>query len=99
LWLYERSLGIVLLLLFALSFIGHAFGGLSDFVEEQVAHGGLPPTLRDYLTSSRFWFESFQNWQSEFLAIAAMVWLSVYLRQRGSPESKPVHAPHDETGR
>ena len=97
--LYERSLGIVLVLLFALSFIGHAFGGLSDFVEEQVAHGGPAPTLGDYLTSSRFWFESFQNWQSEFLSIAAMVWLSVYLRQRGSPESKPVHAPHGETGR
>jgi hypothetical protein len=46
-----------------------------------------------------FWFESFQNWQSEFLAIAAMVWLAVYLRQRWSPESKPVHAAHDETGR
>jgi hypothetical protein len=49
--------------------------------------------------SSRFWFESFQNWQSEFLAIASMVWLAVYLRQRWSPESKPVHAPHAETGR
>ena len=47
----------------------------------------------------RFWFESFQNWQSEFLAIASMVWLAVYLRQRWSPESKPVHAPHSETGR
>jgi uncharacterized protein DUF6766 len=52
----------------------------------------------DYLMSARFWFESFQNWQSEFLAIASMVWLSVYLRQRWSPESKPVHAPHTETG-
>jgi membrane protein implicated in regulation of membrane protease activity len=48
---------------------------------------------------SWFWFESFQNWQSEFLAIASMVWLAVYLRQRWSPESKPVHAPHSETGR
>jgi hypothetical protein len=53
----------------------------------------------DYLFSARLWFESMQNWQSEFLAIAAMVWLSVYLRQRHSPESKPVHAPHDDTGR
>ena len=57
------------------------------------------PVFTDYLTSSRFWFESFQNWQSEFLAIASMVWLAVYLRQRWSPESKPVHAPHAETGR
>lgn len=61
---------------------------------------GLPsPTLIGYLRSSRLWFESMQNWQSEFLAIAAMVWLSVYLRQRHSPESKPVHAAHDDTGR
>ena len=52
----------------------------------------------DYLVSARFWFESFQNWQSEFLAIASMVWLAVYLRQRWSPESKPFHAPHAETG-
>jgi len=53
----------------------------------------------DYATSSRFWFESLQNWQSEFLSVGVMVWLAVYLRQRGSPESKPVHAPHAETGR
>ena len=51
-----------------------------------------------YLGNSRFWFESFQNWQSEFLAIASMVFLSIYLRQRGSPESKPVDAPHSHTG-
>ena len=57
------------------------------------------PGFTEYLTSSRLWFESFQNWQSEFLAIASMVWLGVYLRQQYSPESKPVHASHDETGR
>lgn len=51
-----------------------------------------------YLATTRFWFESFHNWQSEFLSIAAMVFLSVYLRQKGSPESKPVDAPHSETG-
>ncbi len=97
--LYERSLGLALFLLFLMSLMGHALGGFSDYVEDQMAHGGLQPTLSDYVASSRFWFESFQNWQSEFLAIAAMVWLSVYLRQKGSPESKPVHAPHAETGR
>ena len=63
------------------------------------ARSGRPGTLLDYATSSRFWFESLQNWQSEFLSVGAMVWLAVYLRQRGSPESKPVHAPHAETGR
>jgi hypothetical protein len=97
--LYEHSLGIAFLLLFVASLVGHARGGLAEYVEDQVAHGQPVPVISDYLTSSRFWFESFQNWQSEFLAIAAMVWLSVYLRQRGSPESKPVHAPHAETGR
>ena len=70
-----------------------------DISTDQVAHGQGRPTLGEYLVCARFWFESFQNWQSEFLAIAAMVWLSVYLRQRWSPESKPVHAAHDETGR
>ena len=54
--------------------------------------------MLDYIRSSQFWFESFQNWQSEFLAIAAMVVLSIHLRQRGSPESKPVDAPHSQTG-
>jgi Domain of unknown function (DUF6766) len=80
------------------SWSGHAWGGFSDFVDDELRHGRTSPHLAEYLWSSRFWFESFQNWQSEFLSIAAMVWLAVYLRQRYSPESKPVHAPHDETG-
>jgi hypothetical protein len=97
--LYEHSLGLAFVLLFLLSWVGHGVGGFVDYAEDQVQHSQPTPSLADYLTSSRFWFESFQNWQSEFLAIAAMVWLAVYLRQRGSPESKPVWAPHDETGR
>ena len=97
--LYEHSLGLAFVLLFLGSFVGHALGGYAEYASDQLSHQRPRPLLADYLTSSRFWFESFQNWQSEFLAIAAMVWLAVYLRQRGSPESKPVHAPHDETGR
>ncbi len=97
--LYENSLGLVFVVLFLLSWAGHAAGGFAESVEDQVAHGLGRSSWTEYLASPRFWFESFQNWQSEFLSIAAMVWLSVYLRQRGSPESKPVHAPHDETGR
>lgn len=97
--LYERSLGLALLLLFLLSWVGHALGGWADYRADQQAHGQPAGPLADYLTSSRFWFESLQNWQSEFLAVAAMVWLAVYLRQRGSPESKPVHAAHADTGR
>jgi hypothetical protein len=96
---YEHSLGLAFVLLFLLSWAGHAAGGFADYAAEQAAHHQPPTAFTDYLSSSRFWFESFQNWQSEFLAIASMVWLAVYLRQRWSPESKPVHAPHDETGR
>ena len=97
--LYEHSLGLAFVLLFVLSWIGHAVGGFLEFADDRAAHGAPSPAFVDYLSSSRFWFESFQNWQSEFLAIAAMAWLAVYLRQRWSPESKPVHTPHDETGR
>jgi len=97
--LYEYSLGLAFVGLFLLAWAGHALGGFREFADDSVAHGGPTPTFEEYLRSARFWFESFQNWQSEFLAIAAMVWLAVYLRQRYSPESKPVHAPHAETGR
>ena len=97
--LYEHSLGLAFVLLFVIAWIGHAIGGFAEYASDEVMHGQPPPEVTDYLTSARFWFESFQNWQSEFLAIASMVWLAVYLRQRWSPESKPVHAPHHETGR
>jgi hypothetical protein len=97
--LYEHSLGLAFIVLFLISWVGHAAGGYAEYAADQVEHGQVRPVLADYLVSPRFWFESFQNWQSEFLAIAAMVWLAVYLRQRWSPESKPVHAAHDETGR
>jgi hypothetical protein len=96
---YEHSLGLALFLLFVASWGGHVLGGWAEYGEAQTLHGEAVPSLLEYVTSSRFWFESFQNWQSEFLSVAAMIWLSVYLRQRRSPESKPVHAPHSETGR
>jgi hypothetical protein len=95
---YEHSLSLVFLLLFLVSFVLHAVGGARAHNAEQLRHGGKAVTLSEYLGTSQFWFESFQNWQSEFLALVAMVFFSVWLRQRGSPESKPVHAPHDETG-
>jgi hypothetical protein len=96
--LYEHSLGLAFVLLFLGSWVGHAAGGYAVYAADQAEHGQARPSFTAYLSSARFWFESFQNWQSEFLAIASMVWLAVYLRQRWSPESKPVHAPHDETG-
>jgi hypothetical protein len=96
---YEHSLGLAFVLLFLISWVGHALGGFAEYAADQVTHHQPRPVFTDYLTSARFWFESFQNWQSEFLAIASMVYLAVYLRQRWSPQSKPVHAPHAETGR
>jgi hypothetical protein len=96
--IYENSLGIALLAIFVFSFVLHAIGGAEAYSQEQVEHGEASVSTLQYLGTSRMWFESFQNWQSEFLAIGAMVVLSIYLRQRGSPESKPVAAPHTKTG-
>jgi hypothetical protein len=95
---YENSLSIALLLLFLFSFIAHAIGGAREYSQEQIAHGGHAVSTIEFLRTSEFWFQSFQNWQSEFLAVFSIVVLSVFLRQRGSPESKPVAAPHTETG-
>jgi hypothetical protein len=100
-WLtvYAHSLTIALFLLFLASVVLHAVGGVREYNADQLAHGQAPESLVRYLGSSTFWFESLQNWQSEFLSLAVMIVLSVFLRQRGSPESKPVHHPHSETGR
>ena len=95
---YEHSLAGLFFALFLGSWLLHAVGGARAYSEEELAHGGSPVTVAEYVTTSQFWFESFQNWQSEFLAVAAIVGASVYLRERGSPESKPVAAPHDDTG-
>src|SRR4030095_2571073 len=97
--LYEHSLGLAFVCLFLMAWVGHALGGFVEYAADQRTHGQPASSLTDYLLSARLWFESFQNWQSEFLAIASMVWLAVYLRQRWSPESTPVAAPHAETGR
>jgi uncharacterized protein DUF6766 len=96
--LYENSLSLTFLLLFLISFGLHAAGGTSLYNEQQLEHGAGAVTIAQYMTTSQFWFESFQNWQSEFLSLTAIVVLSIYLRQRGSPESKPVDAPHCQTG-
>ena len=92
--IYARSLTIAFLLMFLVSWILHAIGGAWAYSEDQVAHGLAPVTLLEFISRSEFWFQSFQNWQSEFLAIFAMVVLSVFLRQKDSAESKPVAAPH-----
>jgi hypothetical protein len=96
--LYENSLSIAFAMLFLASFALHGASGVVEFNEDRAAHGEPPATTLEYMASSTFWFESFQNWQSEFLSLAAMVGFSIFLRQRGSPESKPVDAPLWETG-
>ena len=95
-WTYGHSLGIVLMLLFIASFAMHWIFSAKEAATEALLHGEQSLSVTQYLGSSQLWFESFQNWQSEFLSIGAMVYLSVYLRQRGSPESKAVETPHDE---
>lgn len=95
---YEHSLSILFFALFLGSMAVHAIGGTGAYNEEQQSHGEPTVGILQYIGTSRFWFESFQNWQSEFLAVAVLVGASVYLREKGSPESKPVAEPHYETG-
>lgn len=96
---YQNSLSLALFLLFVISFILHLSGSVGESCRDNLMHGRTCSTMIEHLGSSTFWFESFQNWQSEFLSIAVVVVLSVFLRQKGSPESKPVHAPHAKTGK
>jgi|SRR5688572_20435244 len=96
--LYENSLSLVLGTLFLASLALHALTGVEEYNSELRDHGEPAVSVFGYAGSSQFWFESFQNWQSEFLAVGALTVLSIWLRQRGSPESKPVHAPHSKTG-
>ena len=98
LWLYSHSLSITFLLMFLASFFIHALGGASEYSDDQQAHGQPGVTVVQYMGTSKFWFESMQNWQSEFLSLLAMVVLSIFLREKGSAESKPVAAPHWEHG-
>jgi hypothetical protein len=92
--LYEHSLSIALFALFLISFTGHVVGGARLYNEDRAEHGQAALSTIEYLGIARFWFESFQNWQSEFLAVFTIVFLSIWLREKGSPESKPVATPH-----
>jgi len=96
--LYENSLAALFFVLFAASIALHAVGGARAFSADQQSHGQPAVSLWGFVHTSQFWFQSFQNWQSEFLAVAVIVGGSVYLRQRGSAESKPVAEPHQTTG-
>jgi hypothetical protein len=96
--LYRHSLSLAFAALFLLSFALHAIGGAREYSSEQIQFGQQPVSTWEFLGTSEFWFQSLQNWQSEFLAVVSIVVLSIWLRQKGSPESKPVDAPHSQTG-
>ncbi|HET9638433.1 MAG TPA: DUF6766 family protein [Allosphingosinicella sp.] len=97
-WLYAHSLGLALFTLFLLSFGLHWWHSAKSAAQEALEHGETPLGPIAYLADPQLWFESFQNWQSEFLSTAVLVVLSIWLRQRESPESKAVAAPHEATG-
>jgi hypothetical protein len=96
--LYEHSFALVLFAIFLACFAIHAIGGAAEYDAEQLAHGEQPVSVLGFMATSQFWFQSFQNWQSEFLVVGAVALLGIRLRERGSPESKPVAAPHSQTG-
>ena len=98
LFMYKHSLSIALLSLYLISFVLHWYGSWLNYnLEQSFKHEALE-TFMQYGFSSRLWFESFQNWQSEFLSVFAIVFLSIYLRQMGSSQSKKVNAANSETG-
>jgi hypothetical protein len=96
--IYNHSLSLALFLLFAMSFALHAVGGAREHSLQELAHGGAAVGVIEYVGTAQFWFESLQNWQSEFFSIGVMIVFSIVLREKGSPESKPVDAPHSLTG-
>lgn len=97
--LYSYSLTIVFFLLFFISWWLHFYGSWNDNNVQQQLQGKPLMTMTQFVTEPLFWFETFQNWQSEFLSVLSIVVLTIFLRQKGSPESKPVDAPHMETGK
>jgi uncharacterized protein DUF6766 len=96
--LYSNSLGVVMGLIFLASWLTQSIAGVATFNEEQLSNLQDPVSWGAYLTEPDFWNRTLQNWQSELLAVASMAILAIYLRQRGSPQSKPVGAPHSATG-
>ena len=96
--IYANSLLIVMGLIFIGSWFAHSVTSWSDYNSDQIQHHEHAISWARFIGTSHFWEQTLQNWQSEFLAVGSMVILSVYLRQRGSPESKPVGSPHHATG-
>jgi hypothetical protein len=98
LWIYSNSLVLVMAAIWLGSWFAQSVTGWSDYSADQLTHGEPRVGYLQYLGSARFWESTLQNWQSEFLAVGSMALFAVYLRQRGSPESKPVGTPHSATG-
>ena len=96
--IFSNSLVIVMTLIFFGSWFAQSVTGWSEFNADQRDHGESTVSWAGYVANADFWEKTLQNWQSEFLAVGTMAVYTIYLRQRGSPESKPVGAPHDETG-
>jgi hypothetical protein len=96
--LYENSLGLAMTFCFLASWLGQSLTGWRAFNHDQLDHDAPTISWVEYWGNADFWDRSLQNWQSEFLAIGTMAVFTIYLRQRGSAESKPVGAPHDATG-
>jgi hypothetical protein len=96
-WVYSNSLILLMTAIFFGTWFADSACGWSSYDADQITHKQPKVSYVEYLGTADFWESSLQNWQSEFLAIGSMAIFSVYLRQRGSPESKPVGAPHDET--
>jgi hypothetical protein len=96
--LYSHSLGMALLALFVASFVLHWLNSARHAADEALAHGEASASALAHLGDPTFWFESFQNWQSEFLSTAVLIVLAIWLREKGSPESKAVADPHAKTG-
>ena len=96
--IYSNSLLLVMAVIFFASWFAQSVTAWTTYNEEQREHGEQPVAWAEYLVRPDFWEKTLQNWQSEFLAIATMAVFTIYLRQRGSPESKPVGSPHDATG-
>lgn len=94
--LYTHSLSIALFLLFVVSLVAHFLGSWKDYAQEQEFTGQTRVSMAEFALQPKFWFESFQNWQSEFLSVGCIVFLSIYLREKGSSQSKPVDAAHHE---
>jgi hypothetical protein len=95
--IFSNSLLLVMGAVFLLSWLAQSLGGTVMMNEENAQHGQPAITWAEYLVTPDFWNRTLQNWQSEFLAVGAMIALSIFLRQRGSSESKPVGAPHHES--